>query len=122
MIDGRKKGKPFLVHHIVLEAFVGPRAPTMDGCHNNGNPSDNRLKNLRWDTRKGNVSDMDLHGTKIVGEGRKNSILKEFQVIEMRQIHAAGEMGYKRLAKKYGVKFSTIVNVIHGKTWKHLQA
>lgn len=51
------------VHQLVLEAFVGPRPDGMEGCHNNGNPSDNRVENLRWDTPSNNSLDKQLHGT-----------------------------------------------------------
>lgn len=52
-----------LVHHLVLEAFVGPRPDGMECCHNNGDPSDNRLENLRWDTSSSNKRDQLAHGT-----------------------------------------------------------
>src|SRR4051812_23303084 len=35
-----------LVHHLVLEAFVGPKPDCMECRHLNGNPADNRLENL----------------------------------------------------------------------------
>lgn len=50
------------VHRLVLLAFVGPCPEGMEACHNNGDPADNRLPNLRWDTRKANVSDTLAHG------------------------------------------------------------
>jgi len=52
-----------LVHHLVLEAFVGGRPENMEGCHNNGNPIDNRITNLRWDTHAANIADAVQHGT-----------------------------------------------------------
>jgi hypothetical protein len=51
------------VHRLVLEAFIGPAGLGEVGCHNNGNPSDNRLSNLRWDSRSANNRDRVLHGT-----------------------------------------------------------
>lgn len=51
------------VHVLVLFAFVGPRPPDMECCHNNGNQRDNRLENLRWDTRSSNMRDCIKHGT-----------------------------------------------------------
>jgi hypothetical protein len=51
------------VHHLVLEAFVGPRPLGMEGCHGNGQPDDNRLINLRWDTRPESARDTVRHGT-----------------------------------------------------------
>lgn len=53
----------YKVHCLVLSAFVGPRPEGMEGCHNNGDPQDNRLSNLRWDTRSGNQRDSVEHGT-----------------------------------------------------------
>lgn len=64
-VDLPKDGARFrrLVHQVVLEAFVGPCPPGMEACHNNGDPTDNRLENLRWDTHSGNMWDQVRHGT-----------------------------------------------------------
>lgn len=51
-----------LVHHLVLEAFVGPCPDGFEGCHWDGVPSNNYLSNLRWDTRESNMADMVRHG------------------------------------------------------------
>lgn len=51
------------VHVLVLEVFVGPCPSGMEGCHANGDPSDNRLVNLRWDTHSANMRDAMRHGT-----------------------------------------------------------
>lgn len=54
------------VHHLVLEAFVGPApAVGMHACHNNGVPSDNRVENLRWGTVSDNMYDSVRHGTHV---------------------------------------------------------
>lgn len=49
------------VHQIVLEAHVGPAPAGAIACHGNGDPSDNRLANLRWDTRSANALDAVRH-------------------------------------------------------------
>lgn len=51
-----------LIHRLVLEAFIGPCPDGMEACHNNGNPADNRLSNLRWDTKSANAFDRTRHG------------------------------------------------------------
>lgn len=56
------KTRAFTVHKLVLEAFVGPRPEGMEGCHGNGVPDDNRLENLRWDTKSSNNFDRVQHG------------------------------------------------------------
>lgn len=55
------------VHTAVLLAFVGPRPDGMECCHNDGNPLNNTVENLRWDTRIANFADRDKHGTTAVG-------------------------------------------------------
>lgn len=50
------------IHALVMLAFVGPRPDGMEVCHNNGDPADNRLANLRYDTRSANLRDCVRHG------------------------------------------------------------
>lgn len=50
------------VHHLVLEAFVGPRPPGMDGLHWDDDPDNNTLPNLRWDTASENMHDKVRNG------------------------------------------------------------
>lgn len=50
------------IHTLVMAAFVGPRPDGMDVCHNNGDKTDNRLENLRYDTRSANCFDTVAHG------------------------------------------------------------
>lgn len=59
----RRGGSPkaYLAHRLVLAAFIGPCPEGMEGCHNNGIPSDNRVANLRWDTRISNMHDRVRH-------------------------------------------------------------
>lgn len=57
------EGKFFALHHLVLLAFVGQREAGQQACHNNGNPCDNRLENLRWDSASQNSADKAKHGT-----------------------------------------------------------
>lgn len=52
----------FLVHVLMLEAFVGPRPPGMQACHLDDNGINNTLPNLRWDTQHGNVADLIRNG------------------------------------------------------------
>jgi len=51
------------VHRLVLLAFVGPPPVCHECLHANGDPSDNRLVNLRWGTRSENIADAIKHGT-----------------------------------------------------------
>ena len=57
------KMKMKYVHRLVLEAFVGPCPEGMEACHNDGNPSNNHVNNLRWDTQSENMNDRVKHGS-----------------------------------------------------------
>ena len=56
-------GKSKLVHQLVMLAFVGERPDGFEVCHNNGDPADNRLENLRYGTASDNGRDRVRHGT-----------------------------------------------------------
>lgn len=50
------------VHHLVLEAFVGPRPDGAIGLHWNDDPRDNRAENLRWGSYSDNNYDRVRNG------------------------------------------------------------
>lgn len=58
---GRAKDKA--VHRLVLEAFIGPSTERQECCHNDGDPTNNNLSNLRWGSRSENQLDRVRHGT-----------------------------------------------------------
>ena len=61
--DGFCKRIP--VHRLIALAFLGEPEPGMHVCHNDGNPLNNRLGNLRYDTPKANAQDSITHGTHV---------------------------------------------------------
>lgn len=63
-IDGRSRW----VHHLVLEAFVGPRPPGAVGCHYDDNPENNSVANLRWASQSDNVQDAIRNGRHLPSE------------------------------------------------------
>jgi hypothetical protein len=60
-VDGKQHNS--YVHRLVAAAFIGPCPDGMEVCHNNGDPFDNRVDNLRYDTHAANVADRFIHGT-----------------------------------------------------------
>lgn len=106
-----------LVHTLVLEAFVGPRPKGMVVCHNDGNPSNNSLDNLRWDTMKNNQADCVIHGTRKFGEDWCRSKLNESQVVEIR----LSKEPHTVIARRFNVSPSAVLLVRKRRTWKHIQ-
>lgn len=110
----------FRVSRLVLETFVGPPPDGHNAAHNNGNPRDNRLENLRWDTQKGNIADKKRHGTHQIGERHGCHILKEPQVREIRRLRERG-MIYREIAPMFGVSLPTIQAVCARRLWGWLE-
>ena len=59
-----REGKPkmFMVHHLVLLAFIGPRPDGLQGLHFDDDASNNSLGNLRWGTPADNMHDCIRNG------------------------------------------------------------
>lgn len=64
MVALRRENRTFTrsVHTLVLLAFVGPRPDGMEACHGDGDPLNNELSNLRWDSSSANKRDIVRHG------------------------------------------------------------
>lgn len=62
---GAKRGKArtMLVHRVVALAFLGEPKEGEQVCHYDGNPKNNRVENLRWDTVSNNHYDAVRHHT-----------------------------------------------------------
>lgn len=109
------------VHHLVLEAFVGPRPSGMEACHfPDRNPANNSLSNLRWDTRKSNRNDMVTHGTICLGERHGSAKLNTETVKSIRAEYSSGKHTQTELGIKYGICQASIANIVHRRTWKHV--
>lgn len=107
-----------LVHRLVLEAFVGIRPDGTMCCHDNGDPSDNRLANLRWGTNKENCADKIAHGT--IARGRRVASAKltdddACAIVERRRSGATQQS----IADAFGVGRTTVRDVLDGRYWCH---
>jgi len=113
----RIREKTLYIHALVLESFVGPRPVGFEACHNNGDRTDNRSDNLRWDTPRSNQMDRAKHGTSNRGERCANARLTSAEALEiMKSTDRTCE-----LAHRYGVAPQTICAIRKGRNWKHLQ-
>ncbi len=61
-VHGDDSRRSFLVHRLVLLAFVGPPPTGTITRHLDGDPSNNRLENLTYGTQSENVLDAVRHG------------------------------------------------------------
>ncbi len=104
---GAKYGaKP--VHHLVLTAHVSPRPEGMEGCHNDGDITNNEVANLRWDTPNENRIDIIRHGNNV--NANKTHCLNGHEFIQENIYHHksggryCGECHRQRARARYASK------------------
>ena len=104
------------VHRIVLFAFVGPPPPKHECAHWDGDPSNNRLGNLRWATKKDNIVDSRRLMERPLGSKMPAAKLTEQDIPKIR---GDGQQ-MRQIADEYGVSLNTISQIKMNKAWKHV--
>ena len=111
------KALPHSVARLVLEAFVGACPPNMEACHfPDPNRENNRLTNLRWDTRSSNHADKLVHGTDVRGEKHGQAKLTTEQVLSIR----GSNLPHAELARQFGVGPTQISRIRNHERWSHV--
>jgi hypothetical protein len=105
------KGNSVLVHILVMLAFVGPRPEGADVAHGDGDPTNNRLSNLRYATRGENNQDMVFHGRRRLTVDQVLRVRRD-----ARSYHGAG----RDLARELGVSQATISAVYVRRSYGHV--
>lgn len=112
-----KKGKTIKTHVLVALTFLsnGERPEGMDICHNNGDVTDNRVENLRFDSRSNNQIDILKHTNKCAA-GK----LSIEQVVEIRRAYKEKEINQHQLAKKFKVSQGNISEIVNRKLFDYI--
>ncbi len=102
------------VSAVVAAAFLGPRPFGHYVCHSNGNKTDNRVANLRYDTPASNTADSFKHGVMLFGETMPQSKLTLAQVMAIR----GDDRPNSEIAAEYGCTPSNVGHIKRGKSWR----
>lgn len=110
--------RTYLVHHLVLLAFVGPKPEEgLEGRHLDGDHRNNRLDNLMWGTRAENYDDRRKHGTDNSGE-RAGAAKLTWEDVEWIRAWRVSKLPMEALARAFGVACSRISDIATGKSWR----
>jgi len=107
------------VHRLVLEAFVGPCPDGHVACHANDVRTDNRLENLRWDTRQANSADAKRNGLLWLGQAVPNARLTPEIVRAIRREHTLGK-SFCAIGREYGMCHKQVIRVVRRERWAHV--
>jgi hypothetical protein len=107
------------VHRLVASNFVPPYTGEVVN-HMDGNKENNLSSNLEWCTIRENCQHARRMGlTDDKGEKSKFAKLKEYQVLEIRNLKTQGQKT-RELSERYGVTTKCIQSILARKTWKHI--
>ena len=118
-VEGSAKTYRRLVHRLVAQAFIPNPDGLPDVAHQNGNPPDCHVQNLRWSTHVDNQMDMRRHGTMQDGEKSVTAKLTVSQIAAIRHACKLGPRGtQRRLAAAHGISVAQISRIVNGKRWR----
>lgn len=106
------------IHRMVLLAFRGPCPDGMEGCHNDGDPTNNAVYNLRWDTHISNMADRVKHGTNKGHEGEAHHGCKlTAEAVRCIRAEPQSSTSTFMLMKAFAVSRGQINDIRRGKNW-----
>ncbi|MFY9294484.1 MAG: NUMOD4 domain-containing protein [Methylorubrum rhodinum] len=112
------RGRTRLAHNLVLAAFVGSRPAGQEGCHADGNKSNNALSNLYYGTPSKNAEDKKRHGTDTFGCRNGAAKLTEADVNEIRSWE--GILLQKDIAVNFGISQTQVSRILSRRHWRHV--
>lgn len=115
-VDGKSRS----AHIVAWELANDRKLPAgMMILHTCDNPPCCNPAHLVLGTHTKNMVDMVARSRQARGTKQGSSKLTEDEVREIRELHASG-LGYRKIAKQYGVVRSTIEVIVRGKGWVHV--
>lgn len=106
-------------HSLVLVTFVGPCPEGLEGCHNDGNPANNQLNNLRWGTRTSNAADCISHGRRPRHERHGRAKIENRDAFEIMRLVADG-CSKASVGRCFGISGTQVSRIVSGQQWKGL--
>lgn len=113
------RGNRRYIHRLVAQAFIPNDDNLPEVNHLNTKRDDNHVSNLEWCTQIDNINYTVLCGNVVKGEQQHRSKLSEEAVIHIRKQLNNG-IKERVLAEMFGVKQSSINDIKHRRSWKHV--
>jgi hypothetical protein len=118
--SGGGKVRCYYLHEVVAELAYGSRPEGAFVCHRDDVQTTNYPSNLYYGSRKSNARDAHRNGNVALGERCGSSKLNPTKVREIRSWVREG-WPMSKVAKLYGVSDGTVLNIMKGRTWSHVE-
>lgn len=116
-LSANGKSNRVSVHRLVMRAFHGDSH--LDVNHVDGDKLNNKLSNLEYVTRSGNLKHAFRTGlASNVGSKHSRAKLTERDVILIRKL--SDHLLPKTIAEVFGVKSVTVRDIVRGNRWTHV--
>lgn len=102
-------------HKLVAEAFLGPCPPGHEVNHKDGIKARNHLDNLEYITHGENVLHARRNGLWKLGASRKQAVLTEQDVREIRRLCLS--LSQKRVGDLFGICQQHVSDIVRRKIW-----
>ena len=114
------KGRQFVVHRLVAEAFIGSCPEGKEANHKDGNKHNNIPENLEYVTPSENQYHAYKLGLKRGLKGEANPAVKltRSQIEQIRLLYSIGLYSHRGLAKTFGMSKSQIGRIIRLESWR----
>ena len=123
LVDGRATNN--LAHRVAYRLMVGGFDDALCVLHRCDNPPCCNPRHLFLGDRDVNAKDMVSKGRQRNGivPGVRHGMAKVTDDIvrELRRAYAAGEASQPALARRFGLRQSSVWAILHRKTWAHVQ-
>lgn len=120
-VQVNNKRKLFYIHRLVAQSFLPNPENKPQVNHINGIKTDNRVQNLEWCTSNENRKHAVDNNLMKKGENHSKSKLTEKDILAIRRLYRINPRFNKtNIAKKLGVRDTTIHKIINNQRWKHI--
>jgi len=122
LTDDNSNKLHYFIHRLVAMVFISNPKNLPFVCHNDSNPENNNVDNLRWDNASGNMQDRLRLGryANQVGENNYSAKLKEKEVVKIKKLlkYLSPYRIFKN--KLFNISYGTLCDIQRGKSWKHI--
>jgi len=121
--NNKKIKKGYRAHRLIADHFISNPLNKPFVCHNDSNPQNNKLSNLRWDDGKGNMKDRKSRGLYGLNFGEKNGSAKlsKEEVVLIKMLKRDSLLSNVRVGKIFNISRTSIYNIVNSKNWSYVK-